>query len=197
MPNYEHKKLIERISQLDKVPENAAEYAAWIEAGKHLALLRDNAKQNELIIYAANRYVFIHTVVVSEDSLSPFDQDDLLRWSGPSKPFASYAYWGGKEGVWIERTDHPSGSQILENARQLIFARHFEGLNEQNALYYEIRQEYSRVTGIHWRPEQHAYCRFDENGDFDHVVSITPAKKQRDVTLVSFKRKPLELYLAA
>ena len=199
MPSYEHKKLIEHISQLDKVPENAAEYAAWIEAGKHLTLLRDNAKQNELIIYAANRcYVFIHTVVVSEDSLSPLDQDDLLRWSGnPFNPFVSYAYGGGQEGVWIERTDHPSGSQILENARQLVFARHFEGLNEENAFYYEIRQEYSHVTGIHWRPEQHAYCRFDENGDFDHVVSITPAKKKGDVTLVSFKREPLELYLAA
>ena len=198
MPSYKHKQLMERISQLDKAPENAAEYAAWIKAGEHLALLRDNAEQNDLIIYAASNYTFIHTVVVSENSLSPLDQDDLLRWSGnPFNPLASYAYGGGKEGVWIERTDHPSGSQLLKSAQQLIFARHFEGLNEQNALYYEIRQEYSHVTGIHWRSEQHAYCRFDENGDFDHVVSITPAKKKGDVTLVSFKREPLELYLAA
>ena len=197
MPSYEHKKLIERISQLDKVPENAAEYAAWIKAGEHLALLRDNAKQNELIIYAANHYVFIHTVVVSENSLSPLDQDDLLRWSDPSKPFASYAYGGGKEGVWIERTDHPSGSKILENARQLVFGRNFEGLKDKDASYYEIVQEYSHLTHIHWRPEQHAYCRFDENGEFDHVVSIAPEKKEGDVALVSFKREPLELYLAA
>ena len=174
MPSYEHKKLIERISQLDKVPENAAEYAAWIKAGEHLALLRDNAKQNELIIYAANHYVFIHTVVVSENSLSPLDQDDLLRWSDPLKPFASYAYGGGKDGVWIERTDHPSGSKILENARQLVFGRDFEGLKDKDALYYEILQEYSHLTHIHWRPEQHAYCCFDKNGDFDHIVSITP-----------------------
>ena len=199
MPSYEHKQLIERISQLDKVPENSAEYAAWIKAGKHLALLRDNAKQNELIIYAANRYVFIHTVVVSEDSLSPLDQDDLLRWSGnPFNPLASYAYWGGKEGVWIERTDHPSGSQLLKSAQQLIFARNFEGLKDKDAWYYEILQEYSHVTGIHWRPEQHAYCRFDDNGDFDHIVSITSKTQDgSDATLVSFKREPLELYLAA
>ena len=104
----------------------------------------------------------------------------------------------GKRGsVWIERADHPSGSQLLKRAQQLVFARHFEGLNEQNALNYEIRQEYSHLTNIYWRPEQHAYSRFDENGDFDHVVSITPEKKKGDVTLVSFKREPLELYLAA
>ena len=197
MPSYEHKQLSERISQSDKVPENATEYAAWIEAGKHLALLRDNAEQDELIIYAANHYVFIHTVVISEDSLSPLDQDDLLRWSDPLKPFASYAYWGGQEGVWIERTDHPSGSKILENARQLVFGRNFEGLKEKDASYYEILQEYSHLTHIHWRPEQHAYCRFDENGEFDHVVSIASEKKKGDVALVSFKREPLELYLAA
>ncbi len=198
MPSYEHKQLIERISQLDKVPENVDEYAAWIKAEGHLALLRDNAEQNELIIYAASDYIFIHTVVASENSLSPLDQDDLLRWSGPSKPFASYAYGGGREGVWIERTDHPSGSQLLESAQQLVFVRHFEGLNEQNALYYEIRQEYSHLTNIHWRPEQHAYSRFDENGDFNHVVSITSKTQDgSDVSLVSFKREPLELYLAA
>ena len=197
MPSYEHKQLMERISQLDKVPENAAEYAAWIKAGEHLALLRNNAKQNELIIYAANHYVFIHTVVVSEDSLSPLDQDDLLRWSDPSKPFASYAYGGGKEGVWIERTDHPSGSKILENARQLVFDRNFEGLKGKDASYYEILQEYSHLTHIHWRPEQHAYCRFDDKGDFDHIVSITPKDEKGDLALVSFKREPLEQYLAA
>ena len=198
MPSYEHEQLIKRISQLDKVPENVAEYAAWIKAPGHLALLRDNAEQDELIIYSVSDCAFIHTVVVSENSLSPIDQDDLLRWSDPLKPFASYAYGGGKEGVWIERTDHPSGSKILENARQLVFGRNFECLKEEDASYYEILQEYSHLTHIHWRPEQHAYCRFDENGEFDHVVSITSKTQDgSDLSLVSFKREPLELYLAA
>ena len=62
--------------------------------------------------------------------------------------------------------------------------------------YYEVMQEYSHLTEIHWRPEQHAYCRFDENGDYDHIVSITSGV-DKDVSLVTFKREPLELYLAA
>ncbi|MYG40983.1 MAG: hypothetical protein F4201_09270 [Nitrospira sp. SB0677_bin_15] len=102
MSSYEHKELLERLSQLDKVPENSAEYAAWIKADEHLALLRDNAEQNELIVYTVSDYTFIHTVVVSENSLSPLDQDDLLRWSDPSKSFASYAYGGGEEGVCLD-----------------------------------------------------------------------------------------------
>lgn len=198
MQNHEHEQLIKRISQIDKVPESIAEYAVWIAAGKHLSLLRDNAEQDELIIYAASDYSFIHTVVVSEDNLSPLDHEDLLRWSGnPFNPLASYAYGGGKEGFWIENSDHAWDSKSLEGARQLVFARRFEGLNENDAYYYEIRQEYSHVTDIHWRPERHAYCRFDENGDFDHVVSITSKADKGDMALISFKRESLERYLAA
>ena len=198
MPSYEHNKLIERISWLDKLPEEATEYAVWIKADGHLALLRDNAKEDELIIYGSGDYTFIHAVVVSEHSLFPPDQDDLLGWnSNPFKPFASYTYGGRRDGVWIERTDHTSGCKTLEDARQLVFGRTFEGWKGNDRSYFEILQEYLHLTEIHWRPEQQAYVRFNENGDFDHIVSVTSKEDQGDVALVSFKREPLEQYLAA
>ena len=195
MPSYEHNKLIDRISHLDELPEAADEYATWIKADGHLTLLRDNAKEDELIIYGSGDSIFIHAVVVRENNISPLDKDDLLHWSDdPFEPCASYTYGGGNDGVWIERTGYPRGSKTLEDAQQLVFARIFEGLKGKDALYYEILQEYSHLTGIHWRPEQHAYCSFDDNGDFDNIVSITSKEKMK---LVSFKREPLELYLAA
>ena len=129
MPSYEHNKLIERISHLDELPEADAEYAKWIKADGHLTLLRDNAREDELIIYGSGDSIFIHAVVVSENNISPLDKDDLLNWSGnPFAPYAGYTYGGGKDGVWIERTDYPRGSKTLEDAHQLIFARKFEGL---------------------------------------------------------------------
>ena len=70
-------------------------------------------------------------------------------------------------------------------------------MNEKDAMYYEALQEYLHVAEIHWRPDQRAYCRFDENGDFDHVVSVTSNRDRGSVSLVSFKREPLEQYLAA
>ena len=48
MPSFEHKELIKRIAQLDQVPEEAEAYTDWIEAGGHLAFLRENARANEL-----------------------------------------------------------------------------------------------------------------------------------------------------
>ena len=89
------------------------------------------------------------------------------------------------------------GAETLENAKQLVFGRSFEGLKGDDANYFEISQEYAHLAGIHWRSEQRAYCRFDERGDFDPVVSITAGEGRQRVTLVSFKRQPLECYLLA
>jgi hypothetical protein len=198
LPSFAHKKLIERIASLDETRSNAAAYADWIEAVGHLSLLRENADEDEWIVYASADYTFIHAVVVANDKLSPVDKDDLLHWScNPYEPVASYVSDGGREDVWIERGMHASGAKTLEGARQLVFGRTFEGWTGDDRTYYEILQEYAHLTDIHWRPEQRAYCRFDRHGDVDHVASITTNDYGRGVTLASFKREALEFYLAA
>ena len=197
MPSYAHNKLIERIALLNAVPENAEEYAAWIQAGGHLRFMRETANKEELIIYASGEYTFINAVVVSEESLCPLDQSDLLNWSGnPYRSRAGYAWGGGSDNVWIERGVPISNSESLKDATQLVFARELEGMKGSDRVYFEILQEYSHLSGIHWRPEQRAYCRFDEQGDWEHIVSVTSGETRGGVTLVSFKRDDLEQYLA-
>ena len=198
MPSYEHEKLIERIAQLDVVPDDGAAYASWIEAGRHLDLLRNNAQENELAIYASGDYTFIHAAIVSEDNFSLLTQEDLLKWQGhPFSPSAGYVCVGGQDEVGIERGED-WGTKKLEGARQLVFKREFEGWEGDGRSYFEILQEYAHLVEIHWRLEEHAYCRFGGNGDLEHVVSVTSKKKDGpDVTLVSFKWEPLEQYLAA
>jgi hypothetical protein len=198
LPSYEHKKLIERITRLGDAPNDSATYADWIKAGEHLSLLRENANEEELIVYGSGNYTFIHAVVVSNDKLSPIDKDDLLHWScNPYGSIASYVSGGGRDDIWIERGMHAPGVKTLEDARQLVFGRTFEGWTGDDSRYYVILQEYAHLAGIHWRSEQRAYCRFDEQGDLDHVISVTVRKDPQHVTLVSFKRDALELYLAA
>ena len=74
--------------------------------------------------------------------------------------------------------------------------RVFEGLHEDST-YCEILQEFLHTSDIHWRDELSSYCCFDENGDFDCVVSVTIGIGFDEVSLVSIQREPLELYLAA
>jgi hypothetical protein len=90
-----------------------------------------------------------------------------------------------------------TGTTTLEGALLPIFGRTFEGWSEPGGNYYELNQEYTHLAGIHWRPEMRAYCRFNEHGDLDPVVSVTSRKdKGRTMALVSFKWEPLEEYLA-
>ena len=199
MHNYEHKKLIEAITRLDEVPEDSKPFSEWIEAKAHLDFLRRNARADELVIYASGEYTFIHSVAVPNDRLAPVDQQDLMQWSfNPYTSIASYVTGGGREDVWVERGLSGTGTKTLKDAVQLIFGRTFEGWTGPGRTYYELHQEYAHLTGIHWRPEMRAYCRFNEHGDLEPVASVTSREdKASNMALVSFKWEPLQEYLAA
>ncbi len=197
MPNYQHKVLLEKISNLSQVPSNPAAYEKWIAAKDQLEFLDSNAQNDESLLYAAGDHFFVHGVAIKKDMLFPLDKNDLLEWSG--NPFGSRA--GFNSGlhdpeIWIDENGLLHGSKTLEKAQQLVFLRTFEGLNE-NSTYCEILQEFTHVSEIHWRDEFSSYCCFDENGDFDQIVSVTTKVDYNGVTLVSVQREPLELYLAA
>lgn len=199
MQNYEHKKLIAALTKLDQVPAEPQQFSDWIEAGAHLDFLRTNACADELAIYASGEYTFVHAVAVPNDRLAPVDQQDLLKWSfNPYTSIASYVTGGGREDVWVERGLSGTGTNTLKDAVQLVFGRTFEGWTGSGGTYYELHQEYAHLAGIHWRPESRAYCRFNEHGDLEPVVSVASREdKGSNMALVSFKWEPLEEYLAA
>lgn len=198
MPSHQHKTLLNQIQELTLEPSDLDAYERWISAGDQLALLDTNARTDELIIHACGPYFFVHTVAINRDVLSHVDQECLLDWTitNPHKPRSFYDPERNSPRVQILNDTSPLGSITKGQTQDLIFVRHFSGLRGEPS-YCEVLQEYSHLSGIHWRSEHSSFCRFDENGDFDHVVSFTSGEGVNDVTLVSFKREPLELYLAA
>lgn len=199
MHNYEHKKLIEEILKLDEVPTDSKAYSNWISANSHLRFLQENELSNELAIYLSSEYTFVHSLVVPNAKLSPIDKDDLMKWSSsPFNPIASYVTGGGREDIWIERALDQDGSKTLQGAMQLIFARTFDGWTGTGRNYYELNHEYAHLAEIHWRPEKNAYCRFNQHGDIEAVVSVTTREdKKSQISLVSFSWELLAEYLAA
>ena len=198
MATYEHRELADSIAKLDAMPSDAGAYAEWIKAGAHLGLLRRNALQDELIIYANGDYSYVHTVIVPEDALRPLNVGDLLDCSAdPFQALASFCWGGGRDDVWIEQSDAVFGGGPIKGGKQLLFVRSVIESAERERLYYEVSQEYAHITEIHLFPEHGAYCRFDMHGDLEHVVSLTTKSTPGGVSLVTFKRDPLEQYLAA
>ena len=85
MPSRAHKKLIERIGKLDKVPDDAKEYETWLEADAlSCVAVETNLNDDQLIVYATIEsavHIHSHRSCISFESVSPVDQADLLRWS--------------------------------------------------------------------------------------------------------------------
>ena len=202
MPSYAHQKIVDEIRRLDAVPGSPDAYATWIQAGAHLDFLRRNADSDEIVVYTSGEYSFVYAAVIPNEALDRASEDDRMAWDGrPDSHIASYVYGGGRDHVWLERqgeSDPDFPERPLARAKPLVFSRTFEGWAGAGGDYYELNQEYTHVTGIHWRPEQRGYCRYNRNGDLEHIVSVTSrAEKPGDVACITFAWEPLEEYLAA
>lgn len=204
MVSFEHKKLIERFAWMGPRPEDDRDFEVWSSGLGHLDMLRYNASDPEELIVLAlsatklgHASVFVHTAVVRSDHPGLNDQEGLLRWS--CSPFLQSAATMGaviKGGeVCFEPREQRWGTDALVGSSPLVYGRSWDALNEPEGLYYEIAQPYIHHLEVHWRKERSAYCRFDRRGDWEDVVSITKKSSNDEVTLITFKRDPLDQYL--
>ncbi|WP_417794412.1 hypothetical protein [Terasakiella pusilla] len=199
MPSFLHKQLLKGLKSIDYCPEETAPYLEWIQGEQHLHFLQQNtANDNELIIYASDKHSFVHTLVVPNEFLFPIDADDLLGWSmNPFTHAACYVSGGGEPGVRVEKESCDDGTKTLRSAKNLIYMRSIEGETGAGSTYCEVAQEFSHLTGIHWKTSQRAFCKYDENGDLKPIVSVTLKEDADECYLVTIDREELNYYLAA
>lgn len=197
MVSFEHKQLINLIAQGDEVPQSEDAYEAWRTGLGHVELLRTNAQEGEeLMLAILSPRTFVHTAVVSADHPGVSDAEGLLKWNCTlfRHSASTISVYVGGDGVGFEPREHDWGTDSLSGGFPLVYGRIWEGMDGQDDMYYEIAQPYVHHLDAHWRSERCSYCRFDRRGDFEDLVSITNTGYE-DVTLVSFKRDPLDQYL--
>ena len=136
----------------------------------------------------------MQTAIVNEEKLCSALDDNWLNWEDWHKPVAVYNEGSEQDELQIMRGKHFDNSKLLEDAYPLVFIRGFGGASK--GPYLEALQEYVHLADTHWVSQKHAYCRLNELGDLDPFVTITPKTDARE-PLASFKREPLESYLAA
>lgn len=196
MTSYRHEQIAQDINTLEATPETERAGLHWLSAEAHLNILRQNAGEDEVILFAISPTTFIHAVITRESDITPLGHEELDDWSSsPYTKRASYCWTMGTAPPQIEFDQNLRHSGTMKNAQNLIFGDQLEGTNEQ--FQYELLQEFAHATGILWRDEQRAYCCLDENGDFDPVVSITNPDDDTKATLITCKRETLEQYMAA
>lgn len=198
MPSYEHQQIAHALRQLTEKPQTASELAEWIRAKTLVQLLKQNALADEIMLFASAPPMFIHTVMANESEVTPPNHDDLLEWSsgGPYTNRAGYVYSTGPEGEIVCFENYTQQPTKLLQVQNLVFGRNSDGIDDNDPTYYELLQEFAHTAELHWRADQHAYCRIDESGDLEPVVSITKRRDTQPVTLITCKREPLEVFLA-
>ena len=147
----------------------------WLD-GKDVATLLLNSVDDDALVYLnhsfGNTYCYLNSALVSNDRLSGEYIDDILNWNflrGPSWSYSSTRT--GTEDVFsVSPPLSNTRSKILDGSEPLLFQRSFEGHSQSS--YWVLNQKIEQMLDIHHVEERKAYCRFDENGDYEDVIIL-------------------------
>jgi hypothetical protein len=191
---------IKQLAHLSHKPEYGSEgYKNWVEQDDFVRFLQAIPRASDVILYASVPYfTFIYGVLVPKRLVTPPNIDDLDHWS--CNPFSSWGItmsYGKRRKVSLSPPLSHTGSTTLDRGEQIVFARQFDGRQEQRS-YIEVSQQLTHVFDLHWVPEREAYCRFDDRDDVEEVVRVVNFSSQsaRDEgQVVTIVRSTLDEYL--
>lgn len=164
---------LDKLLPIARIPdENRLE---WLEnAEQSVEILKDNLKADEIVIYASGPNMLIHSVLTANELLDPPDHADLDRaYIMPDDSWIIQRAYGGGEGhrVYLQPPlDHP-GCQSLVGSEKLVFVRSFEGVKDYEPTI-EISQKLVHALGLHFMDERNAYCRLNDRGDIEPIISV-------------------------
>jgi hypothetical protein len=189
--------LIDRLRRLSTCPgRKDGAFDDWLKQDDTPSFLTDDAREDEIVIYAGLDHVYLQTVVVPSKELEPPDMDDLQKWELMHDSW-SMNYGNNEPAIWLEPPFKYESSKTLRTGEKLIFSRSFEGF-ETDKHYYELLQKFAHVFDLHYVPHKKAFCRLDENGDVESVVRIInlpESGSSRAGTVIVASRCVLDEYL--
>ncbi len=192
MAKFEHEQLLNNLNVAATMPVEKNKLDEWFVNVPQLQILIDNINSGEYIASALSRYLYVQTAIVPLDQIANPDINNLLGWGIGSTDYriSQWETFEPDSKPYLEETNL-LGCKSIKKSQSLIFNRTLEGVTDSDADYYELLQEFAHISGIHWRNERNAYCKFDKNGDLDNIVSVS----KEPINLVTVNRKTLDEYL--
>lgn len=172
------KSTLDKLLPLARIPD--VNRGDWLEnAEQSVDFLKDSLTADEIVIYASGPHMVIHSVLTPNEVLESPNHADLDRaYIMPDDSWIIQRAYGGGEGhrVYLQPPlDHP-GCQSLVGSEKLVFVRSFEGVKDYEPPI-EISQKLVHSLGLHFMDERSAYCRLNDRGDIEPIISV-----YRDVT---------------
>lgn len=195
-----HQQLIKKVEDLENQEPSLGDSESWSKGEPFINFLQSNDLSSRLVLLATTRLQFMHSLIVDNSKLEAIDQDDLVNWSvSIPETAAGYCYdFSDPPSVRVCREIEGTRTKTLENSTPILFGRYFDGLLGPNKKYYEINQEITHASEVHWVEEKHAYCKIDHLGDIEEIINITQSwNKENNLSLITCEPEILEDYLFA
>lgn len=177
--------------------EGRQEWLSSAEAG--VAFVRASEAGPEVTLYASARFGGIHTALAPADAVSPPDAADLLdKFIDVSSTWHISETYGPGDKTSIDIAG-PMGlgePKSLASGEMTVCRRSWEGMGRRNPV--EISQKLIHCLDLHYVEERSAYCRLDDNGDVESIISIVECSdhaREDWHCYVSIKRSELDRYM--
>jgi hypothetical protein len=190
------KRLIEALTKISQIPELGA--AEWLSSAESsIEFVKENVQSERVVLFANLPRVLIHAVLAPLKNLDPPDQDDLShdfifiddRWR-----IEHVSGEGEADRVYLASPLGRHGPSLADGEK-LFFQRSFSG---SEARPIELSQKLVHALDLHFIPERRAYCRLDEDGDLEDVISIVEQPSSdgsEGVTIVTVLAKDFSEYM--
>jgi hypothetical protein len=184
--------MIEQLQALSKKPAYGSDaYKQWLTQEDMIRFLQELPRRDEIVLYAIDHYLYLYAVLVPSRLLNPPDKNDLDRWGcNPSSSWGIGVRLAPRKAIWLAPPLHDTGTRTLAHGEQILFARNFDGRQEQQS-YVEIAQRLTHLFDLHYVPERHTYARFDTRGDIQDIIHVF----DNGMRAVTIRREVMDEYL--
>lgn len=182
--------VLRALAAISEIPE--ANAGDWLSSAEDsIKFLSANVQSEKLVLFASMPCMLIHAVLGPLKHLNPPDQEDLSNdFIMPDAAWAiEHASGGGEpDRVYLSPPLGRHGKS-LAGGEKLFFRRAFSGTEKRPI---EISQKLVHALDLHFVEERNAYCRIDDDGDLEDVISIIERHHKNwleDVTLVTISAR--------
>lgn len=184
-----------QIFKLNEIPKSDKDLDKWFNLRDEISFLI-NTTEDYIPIYFSYKNFFLHSFIVSTSKLRKGYIEDLLGWNSGIVSYSysyGYSYSKGKPKKAIFKAMSDSiGAKTLVNSTPVIFYRF--NMDYKGKSFIELNQKIEHLLDIYWLEEKEAYCKIDDNGDFEEVFTVEKDKKNQFI-LCTIKQKDLNFYL--
>lgn len=184
-----------QILKLNEIPKLNRDLNRWFDLKDEIIFLLGTTEEY-IPIYFSYKHFFLNSFIVPANKLRKGYIEDLLNWNSAliSHSYSyGYGYSKGKPKKEIFKAmSEGIGTKTLMNSTPIIFHRYNIGHKEYP--FIELNQKIEHLLDIYWFGDKRAYCRLNDNGDFEEIFSIDKDIKNK-FTLCTMKQKDLYFYL--